>query len=182
RLGVPWDGRVGKLSGGQRGRVALALALGKRPELRLLDEPLASLDPVARRQFLQELLDAAVADGLTVLLSSHLIGDLERTCDRLVLLDQGRVRIAGGIEELIATHRLLVGPRTPAAEHLPGLEVLARSEGDPETSLWVRGEVPHLPPAWRVAPLVLEDLVIAYLSPSGTLAPLAPVHEEALAR
>jgi ABC-2 type transport system ATP-binding protein len=168
RLGIPLGRRVGQLSGGQRAQVALALALAKRPELLLLDEPLASLDPVARRQFLQELMDAAVADGLTVLLSSHLIGELERTCDRLVLLDQGRVRVTGGIEELLAAHRLLVGPRTPAAEHLPGLEVLARSDGARETSLWVRGEVQGLPAGWRAAPLALEDLVIAYLSPSGT--------------
>jgi len=181
RLGIPMDRRVGQLSGGQRAQVALALALAKRPELLLLDEPLASLDPVARRQFLQELMDAAVADGLTVLLSSHLIGELERTCDRLVVLDQGRVRIAGTIEEMLASHRLLVGPRA-AAEHLPGLEVVARSDSDRETSLWVRGEVQSLPSGWRASPLVLEDLVIAYLSPSGAVAAPAPLREEALTR
>ncbi len=173
RLGIPLERRVGQLSGGQRAQVALALALGKRPELLLLDEPLASLDPLARRQFLQELLDATVADGLTVLLSSHLIADLERTCDHMVVLDQGRIRLADGIEELLASHRLLVGPRTPAADRLPGLEVVARSDSERETSLWVRGPVRELPPGWRAETLALEDLVIAYLSE-----PVAPAAAE----
>jgi ABC-2 type transport system ATP-binding protein len=164
RLGIPLDVRVGRLSGGQRAQVALALVLAKRPELLLLDEPLASLDPLARRQFLQELMEAVVADGLTLFLSSHLVGELERACDQLVLLDQGRVRLDGDIEGLLATHRLLVGPRESEPVLPERLEVVGRSDSDRETSLWVRGDVPSLPAAWRVSSLSLEDLVLAYLS------------------
>jgi ABC-2 type transport system ATP-binding protein len=168
RLGIPMDRKVGQLSGGQRAQVALALALAKRPELLLLDEPLASLDPLARRQFLQELMEATVVDGLTVLLSSHLIGDLERTCDYLVVLGEGRVRLAGAIDALLGSHRLLVGPRGPAPHDQAGLEVIARSDGDRESSLWVRGPVGALPSGWRSSPLALEELVIAYLAqPEG---------------
>jgi len=90
RLAIPLDRRVGKLSGGQQAQVALALALSKRPDLLLLDEPVASLDPLARRDFLRTLTDAATEDGLTVLLSSHIIGDLERVCDYLIILSASR--------------------------------------------------------------------------------------------
>src|SRR5690242_13305264 len=95
RLAIPLDRRVGKLSGGQQAQVALALALSKRPDLLLLDEPVASLDPLARRDFLRTLTDAATEDGLTVLLSSHIIGDLERVCDYLIILSASRVQLAG---------------------------------------------------------------------------------------
>ena len=110
-LGIPLDKRVGALSGGQRAQVALALALAKRPELLLLDEPVASLDPLARREFLQALMDAVAETGVTVVLSSHLIADLERVCDFLVLLIASEVRLSGGIEQLVAEHKLLIGPR-----------------------------------------------------------------------
>jgi ABC-2 type transport system ATP-binding protein len=163
RLGIPLERKVGQLSGGQRAQVALALVLAKRPEMLLMDEPLASLDPLARRQFLRELLDASTAEGLTVVLSSHLVVDMERTCDHLVLLDAGRVRLAGSIEDLLAAHRRLVGPRETARDGFSGLQVVGRSDSDRETTLWVRGEVRELPPGWRSSPLALEDLVLTYL-------------------
>src|SRR5207248_7052540 len=112
-LGIPLGKQVGALSGGQRAQVALALALAKRPELLLLDEPVASLDPLARREFLQALMDAVAETGVTVVLSSHLIADLERVCDFLVLLRQAEVRLADDIETILARHRLLIGPRRP---------------------------------------------------------------------
>src|SRR5207249_11663113 len=111
RLGIPLNRAVGKLSGGQQAQVALAIALGKRPELLLQDEPVASLDPLARREFLRTLLGSVADDGSTVLLSSHLILDLERACDYLILLSAARVQLVGDIDELLATHRVLTGPR-----------------------------------------------------------------------
>jgi ABC-2 type transport system ATP-binding protein len=162
RLGIPLDRRVGRISGGQRAQVALALALAKRPEMLLLDEPLASLDPLARRQFLQELMDGATAEGLAVVLSSHLIADLERVCDHLVVLGHGRVRLAGDIDEVVASHQLLVGPRGTAPP--AGVEVIAAEHAQRQTTLWVRGEPRDLAPGWCVSPLSLEDVVLAYLS------------------
>src|SRR5205085_3502169 len=99
-LGIPTDQRIGQLSGGQHAQVALAVALGKRPELLVLDEPVASLDPLARREFLQMLMAEVVDSGLSVVLSSHLIADLERVCDHLILLARGRVQLAGDTEAL----------------------------------------------------------------------------------
>ena len=113
QLGIPPDRRVGKLSGGQRAQVALALALAKRPRLLLLDEPLASLDPLARREFLQALIGSVAETGTTVLLSSHLLADLERICDFLIVLNAGAVQLAGEVDDLVADHRQLIGRVTP---------------------------------------------------------------------
>ena len=121
RLAIPLDRPVGKLSGGQRAQVALALAMAKRPDLLLLDEPVASLDPLARREFLQALMGAVADDGTTVLLSSHLVFDLERVCDYLIVLHTARVQVLGAVEELLAHHKVLSGPA--------GRSV--RSEGSP---------------------------------------------------
>src|SRR4029453_19057694 len=110
RLAIPLDRRVGTLSGGQRAQVALALALAKRPQLLLLDEPLASLDPLARREFLQALMGSVAEQGVTVVLSSHLLADLERVCDYLIVLSAAHVQVLGTTEELLDQHRLLVGP------------------------------------------------------------------------
>jgi len=95
--------------------VALALALAKRPELLLLDEPVASLDPLARREFLQVLMGSVAEQGLTVLLSSHLLADLERVCDYLIVLQAARVQVLGPVDDLLERHRLLVGPRRDPA-------------------------------------------------------------------
>ena len=111
QVGIPPDQPVGKLSGGQRAQVALALALAKRPRLLLLDEPVASLDPLARREFLQALMGSVAETGTTVLLSSHLLADLERVCDYLIVLHAASVQLVGGVEDLLAEHRQLVGPR-----------------------------------------------------------------------
>ena len=111
QLRIPLDRKVGKLSGGQRAQVALALALARKPDLLLLDEPVASLDPLARREFLQVLMGGVAEHGTTVLLSSHLVADLERVCDYLIVLNESRVQVLGGVEDLLATHKVLVGPR-----------------------------------------------------------------------
>ncbi|HWE63644.1 MAG TPA: ABC transporter ATP-binding protein, partial [Chloroflexota bacterium] len=111
RLNIPLDRVVGTLSGGQRAQVALVMALAKRPELLLLDEPVAALDPLARREFLQTLMEAAAETGLTVVLSSHIIADLERVCDYLIILSAARVQLVADIDRLRETHKLLVGAR-----------------------------------------------------------------------
>src|SRR5215211_1659277 len=109
-LGIPPRARAGALSGGQRAQVALTLVLAKRPELLLLDEPLASLDPLARREFLASMFEACIDSGAAVLFSSHVIAELERICDHLVVLAGVRVRLAGEIDQLRRTHRMITGP------------------------------------------------------------------------
>lgn len=156
--------KAGELSGGQRAQLALALAIAKRPELLVLDEPVASLDPLARREFLQGLMEVVAEQGASVILSSHLVADLERVCDYLVVLVDSRVLVAGDIDGLLATHHRLTGPRRPRSA-LPGdQEVIGESHTDRQSTFIVRTAKPILDPAWSVAQLDLEDLVLAYLS------------------
>ena len=156
--------RAGSLSGGQRAQLALTLAMAKRPDLLLLDEPVASLDPLARREFLQGLMGAVAGQRLSVVLSSHLVADLERVCDYLVVLVASRVRVAGEVSDLLASHRRLSGPRRDPGSLPAGQEVITESHTDKQTSLLVRTERPVLDPAWAVKPVSLEDLVLAYMS------------------
>ena len=114
-LGLDLRQRAGTLSGGQRAQLALTLAVAKRPELLLLDEPVASLDPLARREFLQTLMEVVAVTGVSVVLSSHLVADLERVCDYLVVLVAGHVALTGQVDELLASHHRLVGPRRDTA-------------------------------------------------------------------
>ena len=138
-LNIPLDQTVGTLSGGQRAQVALALTLAKRPRLLLLDEPVAALDPLARRQFLATLAEAVAVGGLTVVLSSHLLADLERVCDHLILLAASRVQLCGDIDTLLAEHQVLVGPRkdTTAIERDHTLVQAVRTAR--QTTLLIRG-------------------------------------------
>jgi len=171
RVGIPFEKRIGQLSGGQRSQVALALALGKHPELLLLDEPVARLDPLARREFMQRLTEAVAEEGSTVLLSSHVMGDLERVCDYLLIIAGGRVQVAGEIDTLLGSHHLLVGPRLKGEVRLNGAQVVKAEHTERQSSLWIRGAVPALGPGWREEKLPLEELVITYLSApdAGTL-------------
>ena len=164
RLGIPLDRPAGKLSGGQRAQVALALALAKRPDLLLLDEPVASLDPLARREFLQALMGAVADDGTTVLLSSHLVFDLERVCDYLIVLHAARVQVLGAVEDLLAHHKVLVGPRRPVGPIGGVAAVVRESHTGKQTTLLVRTDGPIHDPAWTVDDVSLEDLVLAYLA------------------
>lgn len=159
-LGIPLDRRTGTLSGGQQAQVALALA--KRPDLLVLDEPLASLDPLARLEFLQVLMGAVADDGVTVVFSSHVIGELERVCDHLVVLNHGRIALSGDIETLLADHRLLVGPRTTnKLDHTPS--VIEATHAERHTTLLVRdGGIPPAP-GWQPHAVSLEELVLGYL-------------------
>lgn len=162
-LGIALTRRAGKLSGGQQAQVALALALAKRAPLLVLDEPLANLDPIARRDFMRVLMAAVAEDGITVLLSSHVIADLEPVCDWLVLLNQGTVQLAGAIDEVLAGHRILTGPHTDTDPAMPGLVRATRSTR--HTDLLVRTEPGRVEihPAWQSHPVGLEQLILAYL-------------------
>jgi ABC-2 type transport system ATP-binding protein len=173
KLRIPADRPVGTLSGGQRAQVALALALAKRPDLLLLDEPVASLDPLARREFLQALMGAVAEHGTTVLLSSHLLGDLERVCDYLIVLQAAQVQVLGAVDDLLATHKLLTGPRRQPTDNVDGATVVQESHTDKQSSLLVRsnGHFAHSElerlrhhPEWTVEDVSLEDLVLAYLA------------------
>jgi ABC-2 type transport system ATP-binding protein len=168
--------RAGSLSGGQRAQLALTLAMAKRPELLVLDEPVASLDPLARREFLQGLMEAVAEQRLSVVLSSHLVADLERVCDYVVVLVASRVRVAGEVSDLLASHHRLSGPRRDLGSLPAGQEVITESHTDKQTSLLVRTDGPVLDPAWAVKPVSLEDLVLAYMSRAGDDAPARRQH------
>jgi len=167
RLDLDPGRKAGTLSGGQRAQLALTLAVAKRPELLLLDEPVASLDPLARREFLQDLMEAVAEQQVSVVLSSHLISDLERVCDYLIVLVGSRVRVAGPVEELLASHHLLSGPRRDPATLPAGQQVISASHTDVQTTLLVRTAGPVLDPAWTVSGVTMEDLVLAYMSQAG---------------
>jgi ABC-2 type transport system ATP-binding protein len=164
RLGLDPAKKAGKLSGGQRAQLALTLAVAKRPELLLLDEPVASLDPLARREFLQSLMEFTADQQVSVVLSSHLVADLERVCDYLIVLVASRVRVAGEVDRLLAAHHLVTGPRRdPGA--LPGdWEIVSASHTDRQSTLLIRTDSPVHDPAWTVSQVSLEDVVLAYMS------------------
>jgi ABC-2 type transport system ATP-binding protein len=155
--------KAGSLSGGQRAQLALTLAVAKRPELLVLDEPVASLDPLARREFLQSLMEFVADGGVSVLLSSHLVADLERVCDYLIVLVDSRLQVAGEVDDLLATHRRLVGPRRDQGSLPTGQDVIEESHTDRQSTMLVRCVGPVLDPAWTVEELSLEDIVLAYM-------------------
>jgi ABC-2 type transport system ATP-binding protein len=175
RIGLDPKQHAGKLSGGQRAQLALTIGIAKQPELLLLDEPVAALDPLARREFLQDLMEAVAEHGLSVVMSSHLVTDLERVCDQMIVLVDSQVRIAGDVEQLLATHHRLTGPRRdedtlPADQH-----VISARHTDRQTSLIVHTEAPILDPTWTVGQLTLEDLVLEYMSKPATTRPALEV-------
>jgi ABC-2 type transport system ATP-binding protein len=162
RLGIALDRRAGRLSGGQQAQVALTLALAKQAAVVLLDEPVASLDPLARRDFMAELMALVAETEMTVVLSSHVVAELERVCDYLVLLSGSEVQVAGEVSELLDVHCRLVGP----PNRLPvGIDaVLQRTDGARQSSVLARMSVPLLDPAWEAHPVTIEDLTLAYLA------------------
>jgi ABC-2 type transport system ATP-binding protein len=176
RLGLDPQQKAGRLSGGQRAQLALTLGLAKRPELLVLDEPVASLDPLARREFLQVLMEAVAEDEISVMLSSHLVSDLERVCDHVVVLVDSQVRLAGDVEELLASHHRLSGPRKEPDALPSDQHVVRASHTDRQSTYVVRTESTILDPAWTVTSLGLEDLVLTYMEgpavPTPTSSPL----------
>jgi ABC-2 type transport system ATP-binding protein len=160
-LGLDRRQRAGTLSGGQRSQLALTMAVAKRPELLLLDEPVAALDPLARREFLQTLMQVAAVQGVGIVLSSHLIADLERVCDYLVVLVGGRIALSGDVDEIRATHHLLSGPQR---DHLPsGQHILEENHTGRQSTFLIRTTDPIFDPSWTVTPVTLDDIVLAYM-------------------
>jgi ABC-2 type transport system ATP-binding protein len=170
QLGLDPEQKAGKLSGGQRAQLALTLAVAKRPEVLILDEPVASLDPLARREFLQILMETVADQEVSVVLSSHLVADLERVCDYLVVLVDSRVQIAGPVDDLLAAHHRLIGARRDP-DSLPGnQEIIESSHTDRQSTFLVRTDGPILDPAWTVEEIGLEDLVLAYMGQAASAA------------
>ena len=175
RLDIPLRRPVGKLSGGQQAQVALVLALAKRPELLLLDEPVAALDPLARREFLQSLMEAVAEDGITVVLSSHILADLERVCDHLVILSASRVQLAGDIDGIVADHKILTGPRECVASVADRGRIIQENHSGRQSTLLVAGgprgsdATGRDEASWLVETPSLEEIVLAYLGQSAAL-------------
>jgi ABC-2 type transport system ATP-binding protein len=162
-LGIPLKRKGGKLSGGQQAQLALTLALARHPRLLVLDEPVAMLDPIARHDFMASVLMAATDDGVSVVLSSHVLAELERVADYLVLLAKGQLQVAGEVDDLLASHRMLTGP-TPLADRYPPGPVVNTRRGEAVTHLLVRaGPGDPVPPGWTAHSVGMEELALAYL-------------------
>lgn len=168
--------KAGKMSGGQRAQLALTMAIAKNPELLIMDEPIASLDPLARSDFLRSLADFTAARQVSVVLSSHLLGDLERICDYLIVLVGSRVQVAGEVSDLLASHRMLTGVRADPAIMPPGSTVISASRDGRPRMVLARVAGPVDETAWPGGPITLEDLVLAYMSRATD----APRRESAL--
>jgi ABC-2 type transport system ATP-binding protein len=172
-LGIPLKRKAGKLSGGQQAQLALTLALARRPRLLVLDEPMAMLDPIARHDFMASVMTAMVADGVSVVLSSHVLAELERVADYLILMSRGRVQLAGEVDDLLASHRLLTGPAAEADRYAERLSVVHARRGEAQAHLLVRGTADEpVAPGWEAHPVGLEELALAYLrEPSAAALP-----------
>jgi ABC-2 type transport system ATP-binding protein len=179
-LNIPLDRPAGALSGGQRAQLALTLTLAKRPRLVLLDEPVAALDPLARRHFLATMADAVAGGGVTVVLSSHLLADMERVVDHLILLSASQVQLSGDIDELLAEHRVLVGPRKDTAAIARTHTIVQAVHTARQTTLLVRGHAAIIDPAWESSEAGLEELVLAYMGQDAApaISQLTSVGEE----
>jgi ABC-2 type transport system ATP-binding protein len=171
-LGIPVKRRAGQLSGGQQAQLALTLALARRPQLLVLDEPMAMLDPVARHDFMATVMTAMADDGVSVVLSSHVLAELERVADYLILMSQGRVQVAGEVEDLLASHRVLTGPAAEAGRQTGRLNVVHARRGGAQAHLLVRtnGTADPVPSGWDAHPVSLEELSLAYLREPGAAA------------
>jgi ABC-2 type transport system ATP-binding protein len=162
-LGIPLKRKAGRLSGGQQAQLALTLALSRRPRLLVLDEPVAMLDPIARHDFMATVMTAMAADGVSVVLSSHVLAELERVADYLILMSRGRVQVAGEVDDLLASHRMLTGPAAEAGKYA-GRPVVHLRRGEAQAHLLVRISVDDpVPPGWEAHPVGLEELALAYL-------------------
>ncbi len=173
-LGIPPKRKAGKLSGGQQAQLALTLALARRPRLLVLDEPMAMLDPVARHDFMATVLTAAVDDGVSVLLSSHVLAELERVADYLILLSRGRVQVGGEVDDLLGSHRVLTGPAAVVGRYAEQPVVHVRRGAAPAHLLGRAGADDPVPPGWEAHPVGLEELALAYLREPGASALRGP--------
>jgi ABC-2 type transport system ATP-binding protein len=165
RLGIPLNKKVGQLSGGQQAQVSLVLVLAKRPALLLLDEPIAALDPLARREFLQVLMETVVDSGASVLLSSHILGDLERVCDSIMLICSGKLQLFESFDHLLASHRLLIGPVGEELLTSSMHRVINTSRTEKQIATLVRLDGPLvLGDAWSMHEPSIEDIVLGYMA------------------
>jgi ABC-2 type transport system ATP-binding protein len=163
-LGIPLRRKVGKLSGGQQAQVALAVALARHPRLLILDEPVAELDPLARHDFMSTLMEAVAEEEVSVVFSSHVLSELERVCDYLVLLSAGGVQIAGSVDDLVAGHRVFTGPVDQAGAVAQALPVVYERRAGRQASLLVRTtNLRTVPAGWQDDPSNLEEIVLSYL-------------------
>jgi ABC-2 type transport system ATP-binding protein len=154
--------KAGKLSGGQRAQLALTLALARRPQLLVLDEPTAPLDPLARHDFMATVMTAMAEDGVSVVLSSHVLAELERVADYLILISHGRVRLDGAVEDLLGRHRLLTGPRDQPRD--PGWRAVQDTSAGAQSHLLVEAvNCESTPRGWEGRPVSLEEVTMAYL-------------------
>jgi ABC-2 type transport system ATP-binding protein len=171
-LGIPLKRKAGKMSGGQQAQLALTLALARHPRLLILDEPVAMLDPIARHDFMAIVLTAAADDGVSVVLSSHVLAELERVADYLILLSRGQLHVAGDVDDLLAGHRMLTGP-TAEADKYSDRPVVHVRRGEAQTHLLVRATADDpVPPGWEAHPVGMEELALAYLrEPSAATLP-----------
>ena len=168
-LAIPLTRRAGRLSGGQLAQLALTLALARHPQLLVLDEPMAMLDPLARHDFMATVMTAVADDGLSVVLSSHVLAELERVADYLILLTAGRVRVAGEVDDLLDAHCVLTGPAEDAARCAAMCNVLHARCGAAQAHLLVSGDGARdrVPQGWEAHPVGLEELALAYLREPG---------------
>ncbi len=175
-LGIPLERRAGKLSGGQQAQLALTLALARHPQLLVLDEPMAMLDPLARHDFMATVMTAIADDGVSVVLSSHVLAELERVADFLVLMSSGRVQLAGEVDDLLASHHVLTGPAADAGNHTRRLNIVHARRGEALAHLLVRtdGTTEPVPPGWESHPVSLEELTLAYMRDPAAAALLGP--------
>ncbi|MGH3194670.1 MAG: ABC transporter ATP-binding protein [Streptosporangiaceae bacterium] len=177
-LGIPLKRKAGRLSGGQQAQLALTVALARRPRLLVLDEPVAMLDPVARHDFMAIVLTAAADDGVSVVLSSHVLAELERVADYLILLSGGRVQVAGEVDGLLASHRMLTGPAAEADKYSERPVVhLRRAEAQAHLLVRAAADDP-VPPGWEAHPVGLEELAMAYLREPGAAALPGPARRQ----
>ncbi len=162
---VPMDAKVGTLSGGQRTRVAFALAFGKRPDVLLLDEPMSDLDPLVRHELMTTLMAEAAEHGTTVLMSSHMLSELESVCDFLLVISGGGLRVAGDVDEIRSAHLLLQGVADGGAgvpaELARHTVIEYRTSGRQATAL-IRPDGP-VGDQWQSHSPQLEELLLAYL-------------------
>jgi ABC-2 type transport system ATP-binding protein len=173
-LSIPLKRKVKALSGGQQAQVSLTMALAKRAPLLALDEPVASLDPIARLEFMRDVMAEAAGSGLTVVIASHVISELERLCDWLLVLTGGRLRLAGPVDDLLAAHHLLTVPRPVPDGELPGT-VISRADSDRHSTVLVAADLAQLAqgqrPGWQAEAASFEQMVLAYLQRPPTAEP-----------